>query len=99
MQNYKKLLFAGLAIVPMALSSWTSTGNDIKYGNGDQNQVASIDLIGDTAASSVVTSKTKKHVFSVSSIEQTNVAETKVAIVTTPTNPTLSFEDMVKNYK
>ncbi|MFP3590486.1 hypothetical protein [Chryseobacterium sp. SIMBA_038] len=96
MQNYRKLLFAGLAIVPMALSSWTSTGNDTKYGNGDQNQVSTINLIGDTAASSVVTSKTKKHVFEKSSIQETNVVETKVA---TSLDPILTFDKAIENYK
>ncbi|MCW3161648.1 hypothetical protein [Chryseobacterium oryctis] len=96
MKNYKKLLFAGLAIVPLALSSWTSEGNSLNYGNGEMNQVSSIQIIGDTAASSVVTSKTKKNVFDKSTVDQTNVVETKVA---TTLEPVLTFGKVLENYK
>ncbi|MFP3590489.1 hypothetical protein [Chryseobacterium sp. SIMBA_038] len=100
MQNYRKLLFAGLAIVPLALSSWTSTGNDTKYGNGDAGKLAdsSIEIIGDTAVSSSVTVKTKKKVLSVSTIEEVSVAEKK-AISVSSIDTTLSFNEIVNNYK
>ncbi|MEN4759517.1 hypothetical protein ABEG63_04180 [Chryseobacterium sp. C39-AII1] len=96
MNNYRKLLFAGLAIVPMALSSWTSNDQNVNFQNGDGSKVATVELIGDTAASSVVTSKTKKTVFEKSSIQETNVVETKVA---TSLDPILTFDRVLESYK
>ncbi|MFP3590487.1 hypothetical protein [Chryseobacterium sp. SIMBA_038] len=99
MQNYRKLLFAGLAIVPLALSSWTSTGNDTKYGNGDASKLAdsSIEIIGDTAVSSSVTVSTKKKVFAKETIDTKDVVSEKA--ISTSLGKTISFDDVIQNYK
>ncbi|MEN4759516.1 MULTISPECIES: hypothetical protein [unclassified Chryseobacterium] len=97
MNNYRKLLFAGLAIVPMALSSWTSNGQNANYENGDGAKYSSIEIIGDTAASSVVTTKTKKNIFSKETVETVDKVESKVAI--SAFDKTLSFDKIVNDYK
>ena len=97
MKNYKKLLFAGMAIVPLALSSWTSEGNSLNFENGDVNQISSIEVIGGTAVSSSVTVKTKKKIISKETVETVSVAEKSVATGSIETE--LSFDKIVKDYQ
>ncbi len=97
MNNYKKLLFAGLAIVPLALSSWTSEGNSLDYGNGNINEVSSVELAGGTAVSSSVTVNTKKKVLSKETVETVSVASQKA--ISTSIDPVLTFDKVLENYK
>ncbi len=96
MQNYKKLLFAGLAIVPLALSSWTSNDQNASFENGNGTNYSSIERLGDTAASSTVTVKTEKTVFSVSSVKESEKVSTKVAV---SLEPILTFDKVINSYK
>ncbi|WP_267406689.1 MULTISPECIES: hypothetical protein [unclassified Chryseobacterium] len=99
MKNYKKLLFAGLAIVPMALSSWTSNDQNINFQNGDGSKLANEELVGTVAATSSVTVKTQKKVISVSTIQEVSVAEKTVATGSGSLEPVLSLDKIVNDYK
>ncbi|MCW3161647.1 hypothetical protein [Chryseobacterium oryctis] len=97
MKNYKKLLIAGLAIVPLALSSWTSEANSLNFENGDVNQISSIEVIGGTAVSSSVTVNTKKKVLSKETVETVSVVSEKA--ISTSIETELSFDKIVKDYQ
>ncbi|MEN4759515.1 MULTISPECIES: hypothetical protein [unclassified Chryseobacterium] len=99
MKNYKKLLFAGLAIVPMALSSWTSNDQNVNFQNGDGSKLANEELVGTVAATSSVTVKTQKKVISVSTIQEVSVAEKTVATGSGSLEPVLSLDKIVNDYK
>ncbi|MFP3590490.1 hypothetical protein [Chryseobacterium sp. SIMBA_038] len=103
MQNYKKLLLAGLAIVPLALSSWTSSEDptakmqnikDYPYSMLTSKQ----EEMGAGFLQSIFTVKSKKTVINVSNMETVEIAESKVKS-TTIENPTLSIESILNDYK
>jgi len=97
MNDYKKLLFAGLAIVPLALSSWTSEDQTVNYGSRDAASVSTIEIIGESAVSSSVTVKTKRKVLSVSTVEEVSVAEKKA--LSTSIETARSFNEILNDYK
>ena len=97
MNNYKKLLLAGLAIVPLALSSWTSEDNSLTYGKANTNDFSSIEVIGGSAVSSSVTVNTKRKVLSVSTVEEVSVAEKKA--LSTSIETARSFNEILNDYK
>jgi len=97
MNNYKKLLLAGLAIVPLALSSWTSEDNSLTYGKANTNDFSSIEVIGGSAVSSSVTVNTKRKVLSKETVETVSVASEKA--ISTSIDPVLTLNKVVENYK
>ncbi|WP_312392148.1 hypothetical protein [Chryseobacterium sp.] len=97
MNNYRKLLFAGLAIVPMALSSWTSNGQNANYENGDGAKYSSIEIIGTVAASSTINVDTKKKVFCKETVDKLSTVQKTVATGSIET--TLSFDQVINDYK
>ncbi len=97
MKNYKKLLFAGLAIVPLALSSWTSEDQSLNYGSGNASTISTIEVIGEAAVSSTVTVKTKKKVISKETVETVSVASEKA--ISTSLETARSFNEILNDYK
>ena len=97
MNNYKKLLFAGLAIVPLALSSWTSEDQTVNYGSRDAASVSTIEIIGESAVSSSVTVKTKRKVLSKETVETVCVASEKA--ISTSLETARSFNEILNDYK
>ncbi len=97
MKNYKKLLFAGLAIVPLALSSWTSEDQSLNYGSGNASTISTIEVIGEAAVSSSVVVKEKKKVFSKETVETVDVVSEKG--ISTSIETTLSFNEIINEYK
>ncbi|MEN4759514.1 MULTISPECIES: hypothetical protein [unclassified Chryseobacterium] len=101
MRNYKKLLLAGLAIVPLALSSWTSedpTKNIRNLQDYPTSQLKEMDQqVGAGFLQSIFTVKSKKTVINVSNMETVEVAESKVT--TTIENPGFSLDKLVKDYQ
>ncbi len=99
MKNYKKLLLAGFAVVPLALSSWTSEelGNELKSIEKNQSTtVSDIEIIG----TGIV--KTDKVIRGPKGATIKNIKDdlnTKVVFPDTPTPTNPSFEDIVKTYK
>jgi hypothetical protein len=99
MKNYRKLLLAASAIAPLALSSWTSEDPDANYKNIESQNIKS--SIGDIGTATV----SKNFVFSKKVTAQHDDAivgprdigaSSKLA---TDLEPSLSFDDVLKNYK
>jgi len=97
MKNHRKLLLAGVAIVPLALSSWTSEDPVSKIRTiENQNSISSIDKIGATDVVVDVSEKNKKNV--IAFIDKTD-APSKVVTTTKTLEPTTSIESIVKAYQ
>ncbi|RXM39380.1 hypothetical protein BOQ62_11945 [Chryseobacterium sp. CH21] len=97
MNNYKKLLLAGLAIVPLALSSWTSEEPSTQFGNKEAKLGSTVEIIGNTAVSSSVTVNTKKKVLSKETVETISVASEKA--ISNSLETARSFNDILNDYK
>ncbi|MCW3161643.1 hypothetical protein [Chryseobacterium oryctis] len=102
MKNYKKLLFAGLAIVPLALSSWSSTGNEPHLKNAEEQfQLPSNGVIGqlDFTNDVVIQSKTELSVM----VDRIDLGPYQKKIVVTSVilepSSTLSLDDIIKNHQ
>ncbi|MFP3590496.1 hypothetical protein [Chryseobacterium sp. SIMBA_038] len=102
MKNNKKLLLAGFAIVPLALSSWTSDGskNDLANTTHQENSNTYItEDMGTVIVGKLTRVNTDKPGPSMSRLDIETV-KTKIVFsddTLTPSNP--SFEDIVKTYK
>ncbi|MFP3590495.1 hypothetical protein [Chryseobacterium sp. SIMBA_038] len=97
MKNHRKLLLAGFAIVPLALSSWTSEEPKMNYQNtDDHSQLSSIERIGtfDTQEDNVVQSK-KNAV----KLNNSDITIDKAIATTRTLEPQTSFEDILKDYQ
>ncbi|MFP3590493.1 hypothetical protein [Chryseobacterium sp. SIMBA_038] len=98
MKNYKKLLLAGFAVVPLTLSSWTSEEPNTQYQNiENQNSKSSNEIIGTTDVQNVIIVKTKT-----SKLDRTDYGLNPDKIVTTDRtlDPTItSFDEIVKVYQ
>ncbi len=102
MRHYKKLLLAGLAIVPLALSSWNSKTSGPDYRNTEKQQTFSHnETIGDTDVVVVQSKTTRKNIFSVTDHFDLGPSQQKIVITTTILEPSssLSIEDIVKTYQ
>lgn len=102
MKQYKKLLLAGLAIVPLALSSWNSRTSGPDFRNAEKQQTFSQhETIGETNVIVVQSSVNKKTVFSFTDKFDLGPSQEKVVITTKTLEPsnTLSIEDIVKTYQ
>jgi len=102
MKNHRKLLLAGFAIVPLALSSWTSdeTENDpATIIHQESNTGSTMENIGVTVLGKVSKLNTSKPGPSLSRLDIETV-ETKIVLPDDTITPTiLSIEDIIKNYK
>ncbi|MEN4759512.1 MULTISPECIES: hypothetical protein [unclassified Chryseobacterium] len=102
MKNNKKLLLAGVAVVPLAISSWTSENTTSKIQNiDDHSKLSSVELIGTTDVMIDVSEKDKRSV--VAFIDKTD-APSKVAVSSKTSKPydpdlSMSFETIVETYK
>lgn len=102
MKQYKKLLLAGLAIVPLALSSWNSRTSEPDFRNAENQQTFSQhETIGETNVVVVQSYVNKKTIFSVTDKFDLGPSQEKVVITTKTLEPSnaLSIEDIVKTYQ
>jgi len=99
MKNNKKLLLAGFAIVPLALSSWTSeeSGNELKNIEYDQTAtVSDIEIIG---AGVITTDKVIRGPKGATIKKVKDHIDTKLVTVDTPAPTEPTIDDIVKIYK
>ncbi|WP_129039677.1 hypothetical protein [Chryseobacterium sp. CH21] len=102
MKQQKKLLLAGLAIVPLALSSWNSNTSESDFRNSEKQQTFSQnETIGEANVVVVQSKVNKKTMLDVTDKFDLGPSQEKVVITTKTLDPSnaLSIEDIVKTYQ